>query len=528
MALLDELAGFITRVTFQGLSSETIHQAKLHIFDSLGAVLAGACTEEGKANCGLIQDLFSSREGADVSRPSSIVHHPSVHNSFSAREETDVPRPSPARRSLLTSVASAQEVGAGGSLVPRLPTVALAQAGPSLDLPVPGFNFTAPLPFALLLSCIAARLTETDDIDIASCTTVGSVVVPASLLLAYKKGATGKELVEGVVAGYEIFTRLGAAVNGAEIIYRGIWPTYLCGAVGVASVGSKILRLTPEQIKNALAISLTMSAGIAGRIKGGLTSRWLNLGCAAQNGLIACLAAARGFAGDQTVLEGSFSYLYGLDIKPQVLLEGLGEKFQIGKVNFKPYCSARQAIASLEAFRWLLHTYRIVPEAIEDIEVIVPRQYSQMIDRPGFPEDRLGSITSIQYQLALAAFYEDDLFDVERKVLRDEKEVRTFMQKIHVSPSDSMTAIYPKKWPGKILLRVDGKRYEHEVMAPQGDSDQPMTWEDIEQKTKRITHRFFDPEKIAELSACVKSLESIEKVDTLLDIVNRASTTPND
>lgn len=494
MALLDELAEFITRVTFQGLSSETIHQAKLHIFDSLGAVLAGACTEEGKANADLIHDLFSSGEG------------------------TDALRSSPARRSL----------GAGGSIVPRLPTVALAQAGPSFDVPVPGFTFTAPLPFALLLSCIAARLTETDDIDIASCTTVGSVVVPASLLLAYKKGATGKELVEGVVSGYEIFTRLGAAVNGAEIIYRGIWPTYLCGAIGVATVGSKILGLAPEQIKNALAISLTMSPGIAGRTKAGLTSRWLNLGCAAQNGLIACLAAARGFTGDQTVLEGSFPSLYGLDLKPQVLLDGLGERFQIGKVNFKPYCSARQAIASIEAFRWLLRTYRIVPEAIEDIEVIVPRQYSQMIDKPGFPEDRLGSITSIRYQLALAAFHEEDLFDVERKALRDEKKVHSFMQKIHVSPSDSMTAIYPKKWPGKISLRADGKRYEHEVMAPQGDSDQPMTWEDIEQKTKRITRGFFDPSKIEKLSACVKGLESMEKVDPLLDILNCASPSAND
>ena len=487
MALLDELAEFISHVTFEALSSETIQQAKMHILDSLGAVLAGASTEEGKANSDLIQDLFSAGEGTEVSRPPF------------------------------------GKLRASGKPIVVSPAVAGSNHHrPSFDFPVPGFNFTAPLPFALLLSCIAARLTETDDIDIASCTTVGSVVVPASLLLSCKNGATGKELVEGVVTGYEIFTRLGAAVDGAEIIYRGIWPTFLCGAIGVAAVGSKILGLTPEQIKNALAIALTMSSGIAGRIKAGLTSRWLNLGCAAQNGLIACLAAARGFAGDQTVLEGSFSSLYGLNLKPQVLLEGLGERFQIGKVNFKPYCSARQAIASIEAFRWLLHTHRIVPEAVEDIEVIVPRQYSQMIDRPGFPEDRLGSITSIRYQLALAAFYEEDLFDVERKVLRDEKKVHAFMQKIHVSPSDSMTAIYPKKWPGKISLRVDGKRYEHEVMSPRGDSDQPMTWEDIEQETKRITGKFFDPARIDKLGACIRSLEAMQKLDTLLDILNRA------
>jgi 2-methylcitrate dehydratase PrpD len=455
VALLDELAGFITHVTFDSLSSETVSQAKLHTFDSLGALLAGACTEEAKANRDLVQELFSSREGIDV--------------------------------------------------------------------PVAGFGFSAPLPLALLLSCVATRLTETDDIDIASCTTVGSVVVPAALLLAFKKGGTGKEFIEGVVTGYEIFTRLGAAVNGSEIIYRGLWPTYLCGAIGVAAVGSKVMRLTPEQIKNALAISLTLSTGISGRVKTGLTSRWLTLGCAAQNGLIACLGAARGFAGDQTLLETIFPSAYGLDLKPHILVDGLGKDFRIGKVNLKPYCSARQAIASVEAFRWLLHTHDILPENIEAMEVIVPKQYSQMIDRPGLPDDRLGSITSVRYQLALAAFFEDDLFDIERRVLRKEEKVDTFMQKIRVIPSDAFTAMYPGKWPGKVVLRVGGKRYEHEVLSPKGDEDQPMTWEDAKQKAKRIGRRFFDAARIERLGAAVKGLDGMEKVDSLLQLLHRGT-----
>jgi 2-methylcitrate dehydratase PrpD len=223
------------------------------------------------------------------------------------------------------------------------------------------------------------------------------------------------------------------------------------------------------------------------------------------------------------VLDTLFPSVYGLDLKTQILLDKLGERFQIGKINLKPYCSARQAVASIEAFRWLLKTYQITPEAIEDIEVIVPRQYSQMIDRPGFPEDRLSSITSIRYQLAIAAFYEEDLFDVERKVLRDEEKVHTLMQKIHVKSSDPFTAIYPKKWPGKISLRVDGQRYEHEVLAPKGDSDQPMTWEDVEQKTKRLTRPFFDPARVETLGAFVKGLEPMGKVDALLHSLNNVS-----
>src|SRR4030042_6306748 len=176
MGLLDELAGFIPDVRFEDLSSETVHSTKLHIFDSLGALLTGACTEEAKANGDFIKEMVFSKDGTNVR--------------------------------------------------------------------VPGFSFNAPLPYAVLLSCIAARLTETDDIDIGSCTTPGSVIVPAALLLGFNRGASSKKFIEGVVTGYEVITRLGAAVNGPEILYRGVWPTYLCGAIGVATVATKILVLT--------------------------------------------------------------------------------------------------------------------------------------------------------------------------------------------------------------------------------------------------------------------------------------------
>ena len=387
-------------------------------------------------------------------------------------------------------------------------------------VPVPGFGFSAPLPSAVFLSCVATRLTEMDDIDIASCTTPGSVAVPAALCLASYAGVSGDRFVEGVLAGYEAITRLGAAVNGPEILYRGIWPTYLCGAIGVATVASKILGLTVEQIKHAIAISVTLSTGISGRAKGGWSSRWLTLGCAAQNGITAALAGESGFAGDASVFDAAFKSMYGLDLQPQIVLKGLGKEFQIGKVNLKPYCSARQAVASIEAFRWLLKTHPFKPDAVEEIEVMVPQQYSQMIDRGTFPEDRLASITSIQYQLALAAFYEEDLFDSERKVLRDVEKVNTFMKKVRVTPSPHLTAIFPRKWPGKIALRVSGERFEHEVMAPKGDTDQPMTWEDAEQKWKRAIRRSGEPGQIERLKEAVKGLTSTKKMDDLLQTLS--------
>jgi 2-methylcitrate dehydratase PrpD len=448
MALLDQLAEFIAHVSLKNIPSGTLADAKLHIFDSLGATLIGAADKEAEAHLHLMKKM-----------------NPAI-------------------------------VGQG--------------------VPVPGFGFSMPLSSAVFLTCVATRLTEMDDIDIASCTTVGSVVVPSAFLLTFFAQADASSFMEGVVVGYEVMTRFAAAVNGAEIIYRGIWPTYLAGALTVAAIGSKTMGLSEGQIKNSLAIALSLTTGIAGKIKGGLSSRWLTLGCALQNGLAAAFAAESGFAGDASLLDAAFPSVYGLDLKPDVLLKGLGKEFQIGRVNLKPYCTARQMVASIEAFRGLLGTHSIQPEKIEEIEVSVPEQYRQMIDKGGFPEDRLASITSVQYQLALAAFYEEDLYDSERNTLRDVDEVHALIKKVRVNASSSLTAIYPRKWAGKVSLTVEGKRYEQEVLSPKGDADQPMTWDDVDRKLKLATRRTVEPKRIDRLRELVTQLDATKRLDGLI------------
>jgi 2-methylcitrate dehydratase PrpD len=451
MTLLDDLAAFVSNVSFKALSPATIEHLEVHLFDSLGALTVGATTDEARAACVWVKGI-----GLD---------------------QVDV------------QGASARTF------------------------------FSAPLPYSLFLTCVATRLTEVDDIDLTSCTTPSSVVVPSALCLARSTRASGKQVLEALAAGYDIVARLGAAVHGPRILYRGVWPTYLCGPIGSAAVCSKILGLTPEQTREALALSLTLSSGLAGKPGAGLSSRWITLGWGVQNGLFAALAAARGFCSDSTLLDGLFLSTFGLDLDQRLLLEGLGREYKVETVGIKPYCSARQALASVEAFQILLKGYRLDPADIESMDVTVPEQYSHMIDKGAFPEDRLGSITSVQYQLALAAYYEDDLFDIHRKILRNEEKIRRLMQKVTVRPSSDFAAMFPQKWAGKISLRASGKAYEQEVLTPRGDSNQPMGWNDVQEKLKRLNRSVLAPSEVEKLGDAVRRLKSARSVGDLMEAI---------
>ena len=96
------------------------------------------------------------------------------------------------------------------------------------------------------------------------------------------------------------------------------------------------------------------------------------------------------------------------------------------------------------------------------------------------------------------------------------------MEKIRIAPDDRLTAMYPKKWSGRVVLRLGGKTLDHEVLSPKGDADQPMTWEDLEQKVKKLGRPFFEPARVEQLSEMVQGLDKMEKVDSLLHFLQRS------
>ena len=99
--------------------------------------------------------------------------------------------------------------------------------------------------------CALARLSEIDDIHLASGITPGALVIPAALTIAASLGREGTALAEAIAVGYDAMVRLGAALGGPSILTRGIWPTYLAAPFGVAAVAARLLGLTETQAAHA-------------------------------------------------------------------------------------------------------------------------------------------------------------------------------------------------------------------------------------------------------------------------------------
>jgi 2-methylcitrate dehydratase PrpD len=273
-------------------------------------------------------------------------------------------------------------------------------------------------------SCALARLSEIDDIHLASGITPGALIVPSALTIAASLGREGTALVEAVAVGYDAMVRLGVALSGPSILYRGIWPTYFAAPFGVAAVAARLLGLDEKQAANALAIALGFSSPAVGRPSGPGTSRWLAIGNAARNGVTAALSAQSGFSGDLRIFEGEFSSsIYGLSPDQAALSD---DRPVLNDVSFKPWCAARQTMAATQALKEIIES-GVAPSEMTDLVVSVPPRYLRMIDHGVDPGDRASRLTSVSYQMAVAALAPETMLDIKHAPDEIPEGIRTFM-----------------------------------------------------------------------------------------------------
>jgi 2-methylcitrate dehydratase PrpD len=112
----------------------------------------------------------------------------------------------------------------------------------------------------------------------------GTAVIPAALAVAEDLGRSGKEVIEAVVAGYEVAGRIAAAVHPHHTL-AGFLPTGTCGAFGAAAAASKMMGHDAEGMLNALGNAGYLSPlSMAEHLMGGYTSKIVQGGPGRQRG----------------------------------------------------------------------------------------------------------------------------------------------------------------------------------------------------------------------------------------------------
>ena len=245
-----------------------------------------------------------------------------------------------ARRHLLDTV-GVMIAGAPGDVASRAEAVVASVRGEG-RIPVPGRARRADLLDAAFLGGTAAHGIELDDGFRQGSVHPGCTVVPAVFSLGYARGASGKALIEAIVAGYETPIAIARACH-PDLRQRGFHPTGACAVFGAAVAAARLRGLTRQQMSDAMGIAASSAAGLFAFVNGGADIKRLHAGHASREGLQAALLAGEGVQGPPGVIESRDGFMqafaFGRIDKARPIT--LPPPFGITDCYIKPYACCR-------------------------------------------------------------------------------------------------------------------------------------------------------------------------------------------
>lgn len=330
------------------------------------------------------------------------------------------------------------------------------------------------------------RLTETDDIHTPSGTTPSSVAVPVALAMADAHACDGRELESAIWVATDLIVRLGMAIGGAGVLYKGLWPTRTGAALGAAAAATRVLGLSMAQARQALSLAVIMTNGRTGRFQGEPSGRWIIFANAVAAGVTAARAAQAGFIGDPAVVDASWlEKSLGVTVDVEPLLRNLGTTSVFPELSMKPYCTSRQALGGAEAMRQLVAD-GLDPSTIKRFRIAVPSAYAGMISQKLDPAIRSSAYVSGTGLAAIAAIDPDGLYDVERATVARNPDVFALAAKGEIVTDAGFDPLYPQRWPARLEVDTPGGTVVREVLTPIGAPQAPLDDLQVENKARKV------------------------------------------
>jgi len=236
---------------------------------------------------------------------------------------------------------------------------------------------------------VAAHALDFDDMCFVSMAHPSCALAPAALASAEWADASGRGLLDGYVAGFELECRLGAVMNPRHYHSRGWHCTSSIGTLGAAAAASRVMGLTHDQTAHAVGIAASLACGLKENI--GTMTKPLHAGMAARNGVTAALLARGGFTASEDALTGPQGYLTAMDSEHSAdalarAVADLGNRWEIDEtgITVKLYPSCAATHPPLDAVLDLVRTHGIAADDIAAIVVDVDTMTPRLLihDRP--------------------------------------------------------------------------------------------------------------------------------------------------
>ncbi|HEV7651514.1 MAG TPA: MmgE/PrpD family protein [Actinophytocola sp.] len=390
----------------------------------------------------------------------------------------------------------------------------VASLGGRPEATVAGTGIRAPRAFAALANGTAGHADELDGAHITE-GHPGATLVATGLAMGEQQ-ASGRELLNALVLGYDLATRLVDTVGGRYhlLTSRHVHTDFL-HAFGAAAVAGRLLGLPADRYRHAWALTACQAISLAAFFEEREhLSKSFTYGHGAYAGVTAAVLAELGMEGNDDVFGAKHGVLaaWGGQDRADVLLAGLGTDFAIMDVNFKFYSAGYPIHAQIEATLGLMRDHGLRTADVVGIDVRATTECVEVVDGR-----RMASI-SAQVMLPVAmiagklgfaeAHNEDNLRDPEVKRLGDT---------ITLTADAEMDRENHRGRGAAVTLRTtDGRALSRHVRWPHGHCRAgDVTWDELVGKCHDMVDEDLGPDRVDELAETIAGLDGVRDLSEL-------------
>jgi len=414
-----------------------------------------------------------------------------------------------AKRVLLDTLGCA--LGAIGAEPVRMAQQVVALQGGNPQATILGIGRKVACDQAAFLNAMALRYFDYNDYLALGRPNHASINVAPALAIAEMQGLSGKDLLLGIIAGYEVEVRLRDAIAGTE--HQGWDDTSIEAQYASAATAGKLLRLDEAKMANALAIAGSNANTLAEVRRGAeLTpAKGSAEPMAARNGVFAALLARAGLTYPLTILEGKYGFAKVVSGKlDEAILRKRSGDFQILKSCIKLWPSVGTAQAPIAA-ALEIRKRQPHPEEISSITVaLCDFAYKQQMAFPAEINTREHADHSIPYTVARALLDGDvGVDDFEEKRFRDPRALAV-VRKLKLAseaslPNENLGANLEVVSHGGTVLKANVPIPPGNMLNPAGDAE--------------LTRKFLAlSENVLGKQRAQEAIQAVLAVDTMPDL----------
>ena len=368
---------------------------------------------------------------------------------------------------------------------------------------------------AALANGMLAHSDETDDSHPFSNSHPGCSVVPSALSIGEQFGIDGTRFLRAVALGYDIGPRVTIALGRSPYMAESHRSTHaISGTFGSAAAAGSAAGLNAKQMRWLLSYTAQQTSGLASwqRDTDHVEKAFDFGGMPARNGVTAALLVQAGGTGVDDVFAGADNFFQAFLPKndPALVVEKLGERYEVMRTTFKKWTVGSPIQAVLDALENLLKRNRIAAGDIRQVLVRVATTEAAVVNNREIPDISLQHLVAVMLIDGTVTF--KSIHDAAR--MKDPA-VLALRAKVQLIPDEEFEKRLPQRQATVEIISNQGPQLTEHVDAVRGTMENPMTRDEVISKARDLITPVLGASTTTKLIDAVFRLETIK---TVLDL----------